>query len=163
MIESFIVWLETQFSTGMKTFQLGNAKEYMSQLVEEFLQKRRIVLKTFCVYILSQSGVADGKNGYHIFQRLLLHLCFKHKFQKNVGGEAMLISAYLTNPMPSRVFHGKTSWSLLTTKRYPLALCDCFIHNHKNKVEKIDLRDIKEVLLGYSIIQKEYKCLILVW
>ncbi|XP_031505644.2 retrovirus-related Pol polyprotein from transposon TNT 1-94 isoform X1 [Nymphaea colorata] len=163
VIETFILHVQTQYGSSVKTFRSDNAREYVCQAVEDFFRKREIVHETSCSYAPPQNGVAERKN------RQLLNvtraLLFQRNLPKQYWGDAVLTSAYLINRMPSRVLNGQTPHSMLPGSRPPFLLpprvfgCVCFIHDHSPYVKKLDPRSIKGVFVGYSPTQKGYKCL----
>lgn len=93
--------------------------------------------------------------------RLLETFYFKGMFLKDFGGSCV-------NRMSFGMFKDKSPTSPISvllphTDLYPLPPsifgCLCFVHNYRNIVKKFDHKSIRAVFLGYSLIQKGYKCL----
>lgn len=55
-----------QFTTSVQIFRSHNTKGYLSQVVEEFFDKKGIVHKTSCNYTHPQNGVAKRKNRHKL-------------------------------------------------------------------------------------------------
>ena len=87
---------------------------------------------------------------------------------KQFWGEAVLIATFLINKMPSHVLHFQTPCnSLLKVYSHtrllidiPLNIfwCIVFVHIHSHLRSKLDPKAIKCIFLGYSSIQKGYRC-----
>lgn len=87
---------------------------------------------------------------------------------KYLWGDAILTDAYLINRLPSRTINFDTPISLLSksyphlSNSYSLPLktfgCTAFVHVHDHHRNKLDLRSIKTVFIGYSPTQKGYRC-----
>ncbi|KAJ7978776.1 Retrovirus-related Pol polyprotein from transposon TNT 1-94 [Quillaja saponaria] len=79
-------------------------------------------------------------------------------------GEMQLISAaYLINRMSLRTLDFKTPLDVLQGNCSfvvpPKVFgCVCFVHEHGKNISKLDHRALKCIFIGYSAIQKGYKC-----
>ena len=79
-------------------------------------------------------------------------------------GDAVLTACYLINRMPSSILHDQISHSLLfpTQPLYFLPPhvfgCTCFVHTLKPGQDKLSAKTTKCIFLGYSRLQKGYRC-----
>ena len=95
-------------------------------------------------------------------------LLFQHNVPKSYWGKAVLTSAYVINRIPSRVLGFKSP--LETLSQFYLDIRSSFnltprifgytslVHVHSHNRGKLDPRALKCVFVGYSAIQKGYKC-----
>ena len=89
---------------------------------------------------------------------------FSMQILKPYWREAVLTVAFLINRLPTRVLGKKSPIELLThsSSLFPIPPkvfgCVSFVHNHYPTRKKLDPRALKCVFLGYSPIQKGYKC-----
>ncbi|RVW29987.1 Retrovirus-related Pol polyprotein from transposon TNT 1-94 [Vitis vinifera] len=86
-----------------------------------------------------------------------------HTPQQN-GGDAVLTACYLINRMPSSVLHDQIPHSLLFPDQ-PLYFlpprvfgCTCFVHILTPGQDKLSAKAMKCLFLGYSRLQKGYRC-----
>ena len=132
----------------------------------DYLKTNGIVHESLSVNTPQQNGVVERKNK-HLLE-VARALMFTTNMQKMFWGDAILTSAYLINMMPSKVFSFETPLNTLKkffpTSRLPSSLplkvfgCTTFVHGHSQNRNKLDLRAIKCVFIGYSSVQKGYKC-----
>lgn len=73
-------------------------------------EKEGIIYQSSCVDTLQQNGVAKRKNRYLL--EIIGALFFKTMYQ-NYWGEAILISTYLINRLPSRIIEFKSPLNYL--------------------------------------------------
>lgn len=121
-----------------------------------------ILHQTSCVDTLSQNGVAERKNRHLIeTARVLL---FQLKVPKQFWADAVSTTCFIFNRMSSSVLNCITPFqSLFPTK--PLFSidpkifgCTCFVQDVRPHVTKLDHKSLKCIFLGYSRVQKGYKC-----
>ncbi|RVX12228.1 Retrovirus-related Pol polyprotein from transposon TNT 1-94 [Vitis vinifera] len=91
---------------------------------------------------------------------LLLHSHVPFRF----WGDAVLTACYLINRMPSSVLHDQIPHSLLFPDQ-PLYFlpprvfgCTCFVHILTPGQDKLSAKAMKCLFLGYSRLQKGYRC-----
>ncbi|KAF3771649.1 Retrovirus-related Pol polyprotein from transposon TNT 1-94 [Nymphaea thermarum] len=162
VVKNFVAFVETQFQTSVQAFRTDNAREYVSQSLDDFLRGKGIVHETSCSYTPPQNGVAEWKNRHLL--NVTRAIMFQRHVPKRYWGDALLTSAHLINRMPTRVLDGQSPYSILWPTQNPWPLtprvfgCSCFVHNHSPTLKKLDPRSIKVVFLGYSSTQKGYKC-----
>jgi hypothetical protein len=78
-------------------------------------------------------------------------------------GQTILTTAYLINRMPSRVLDWKSPMEMLKGKNeniLPLKTFGyvCFVQDNRPNVEKLNLRVVKCIFVGYSRTHKGYVC-----
>ncbi|RVX02403.1 Retrovirus-related Pol polyprotein from transposon RE1 [Vitis vinifera] len=109
-----------------------------------------------------QNGVAERKNRHLVetARTLLLHSHVPFRF----WGDAVLTVCYLINRMPSSVLHDQIPHSLLFHNQ-PLYFlpprvfgCTCFVHILTPVQDKLSAKAMKCLFLGYSRLQKGYRC-----
>ncbi|RVX15329.1 Retrovirus-related Pol polyprotein from transposon TNT 1-94 [Vitis vinifera] len=117
------------------------------------------------VFLCSYSStkwVAERKNRHLVetARTLLLHSHVPFRF----WGDAVLTACYLINRMPSSVLHDQIPHSLLFPDQ-PLYFlpprvfgCTCFVHILTPGQDKLSAKAMKCLFLGYSRLQKGYRC-----
>ncbi|RVW17729.1 Retrovirus-related Pol polyprotein from transposon TNT 1-94 [Vitis vinifera] len=112
--------------------------------------------------LLNKMGVAERKNRHLVetARTLLLHSHVPFRF----WGDAILTACYLINRMPSSVLHDQIPHSLLFPDQ-PLYFlpprvfgCTCFVHILTPGQDKLSAKAMKCLFLGYSRLQKGYRC-----
>ena len=162
IFQSFCAEVKTQFNTSIRTLRSDNAREYFSTPFTTFMSSQGILHQSSYAYTPQQNGVAERKNRHLIetARTLLLHSHAPFHF----WADAVLTACYLINRMPSSVLQNEISHSILFPTRplYSLPLrvfgCTCFVHNLSPGNDKLSARSIKCIFLGYSRLQKGYKC-----
>ncbi|RVX10299.1 Retrovirus-related Pol polyprotein from transposon TNT 1-94 [Vitis vinifera] len=109
-----------------------NAREYFSAPFTSFMSQHGIIHQSSCAHTPQQNGVAEP--------------------------------CYLINRMPSSVLHDQIPHSLLFPDQ-PLYFlpprvfgCTCFVHILTPGQDKLSARATKCIFLGYSRLQKGYRC-----
>ncbi|RVW49108.1 Retrovirus-related Pol polyprotein from transposon TNT 1-94 [Vitis vinifera] len=110
----------------------NNAREYFSAPFTSFMSHHGIIHQSSCAHTPQQNGVAEP--------------------------------CYLINRMPSSVLHDQIPHSLLFPDQ-PLYFlpprvfgCTCFVHILTPGQDKLSARATKCIFLGYSRLQKGYRC-----
>ena len=91
---------------------------------------------------------------------LLFHTHVPQRF----WGDAVLTACYLINWMPSSVLQNQVPHSLLFPNQPLYSLpprvfgCTCFIQDLTPGKDKLHAKSLKCIFLGYSRLQKGYKC-----
>ncbi|RVW79573.1 Retrovirus-related Pol polyprotein from transposon TNT 1-94 [Vitis vinifera] len=139
-----------------------NAREYFSTPFTSFMSQPGIIHQSSCAHTPQQNGVAERKNRHLVetARTLLLHNHVPFRF----WGDAILTACYLINRMPSSVLHDQIPHSLLFPDQ-PLYFlpprvfcCTCFVHILTPGQDKLSARATKCIFLGYSKLQKGYRC-----
>ncbi|RVW53841.1 Retrovirus-related Pol polyprotein from transposon TNT 1-94 [Vitis vinifera] len=127
-----------------------------------FMSHHGILHQSSCAHTPQQNGVAERKNRYLVetARTLLLHSHVPFRF----WGDAVLTACYLINRMPSSVLHDQIPHSLLFPDQ-PLYFlpprvfgCTCFVHILTPGQDKLSAKAMKCLFLGYSRLQKGYRC-----
>nr|KYP46624.1 Retrovirus-related Pol polyprotein from transposon TNT 1-94 [Cajanus cajan] len=159
---SFFNEIKNQFGRLIKIFQSDNAKEYFSSELSSFLSSQGVLHQSTCPHTPQQNGIAERKN------RHLVETARTQMLNANVPvhhwGDAILTSCFLINRMPSSSLENKIPYSIIYPKEPLFHVsprvfgCTCFVHNVSPGLDKLSARAIKCVFLGYSRLQKGYKC-----
>ncbi|XP_015161249.1 uncharacterized protein [Solanum tuberosum] len=115
-----------------------------------------------CVDTPSQNGVVERKNR-HLLETARA-LLFQMKVPKLFWADAVSTSCFLINRMPSTVLVGNTPYNVLFPNKslYPVEpkvfRSICYVRDVRPSVTKLDPKALKCVFLGYSRLQKGYRC-----
>ena len=159
---AFCVEIQTQFHVFVQTLRNDNAKEYLSESFQSFMLQNGILHQTSCVDTPSQYGVAERKNR-HIFE-ITRGFLFQMNVPKHFWADTVFIDCFLINGMPSPVLNWTAPYHQLFPNNllFPIDLtvfgCTCFIPYVHPQVSKLDLKSLKCILVGYSHVQKGYRC-----
>lgn len=121
-----------------------------------------ILHESSCVYTPAQNGVAERKNR-HLLE-VARALLFQMTVPKPFWADAVSTACFLINRMPCVVLGGNYPYSVLFPTK-PLFPIDpkifgstCFVRDTQPSITKLDPKSLKCVFLGYSRIQKGYRC-----
>ncbi|RVW73920.1 Retrovirus-related Pol polyprotein from transposon RE1 [Vitis vinifera] len=158
----FYAEIQTQFNISIRVLRSDNAREYFSAQFTSFMSHHGILHQSSCAHTPQQNGVAERKNRHLVetARTLLLHSNVPFRF----WGDAVLTACYLINRMPSSVLHDQIPHSLLFPDQ-PLYFlpprvfgCTCFVHILTPGQDKLSAKAMKCLFLGYSRLQKGYRC-----
>ncbi|RVW50746.1 Retrovirus-related Pol polyprotein from transposon RE1 [Vitis vinifera] len=121
-----------------------------------------ILHQSSCAHTPQQNGVAERKNRHLVetARTILLHSNVPFRFWE----DAVLTACYLINRMPSSVLHDQIPHSLLFPDQPLIFLpprvfgCTCFVHILTPGQDKLSAKAMKCLFLGYSRLQKGYRC-----
>ncbi|KAK3037684.1 hypothetical protein RJ639_030628 [Escallonia herrerae] len=139
-----------------------NAKEYMSGSFQNYMNQHGILHQSSCADTPDQNGVAERKNR-HLLETARA-LLFQMKVPKPFCADAISTACFLINRMPSTVLNGDVPYSVLfpTKTLFPVEPqifgSTCFIRDVRPHLTKLDPKALKCVFLGYSRLQKGYRC-----
>nr|KYP75541.1 Retrovirus-related Pol polyprotein from transposon TNT 1-94 [Cajanus cajan] len=151
-----------EFIQYFSKFLFRDQNSIWQNCFKSFMTSHGIVHQSSCPHTPQQNGVVERKHRHivDIARTLLLNANAPQK----LWGDVELIAGYLINRMPSSVLNDQVPYSLL----YPLDLlysvhscvfgCTCFVHDLFLGRAKLSARAIKCVFLGYSHVQKGYRC-----
>ena len=158
--------IQTQFQTQIKLFRTDNGTEYFNTILGDYFQKHGIIHQSSYNNTPQQNRIAERKNK-HILQ-VARALMFSINMPIRFLGNTVLTATFLINRMPSHVLSFHTPLKQLTTNfphqklgtTLPLKVfgCTAFVHIHSHARSKLDPRACKCVFIGYSPVQKGYKC-----
>ncbi|RVW86509.1 Retrovirus-related Pol polyprotein from transposon RE2 [Vitis vinifera] len=139
-----------------------NAREYFLAQFTSFISHHGILHQSSCAHTPQQNGVAERKNRHLVetARTILLHSNVPFRF----WGDVVLTACYLINRMPSSVLHDQIPHSLIFPDQ-PLYFlpprvfgCTCFVHILTPGQDKLSAKAMKCLFLGYSRLQKGYRC-----
>ncbi|RVW87252.1 Retrovirus-related Pol polyprotein from transposon RE1 [Vitis vinifera] len=129
----FSAKIKTQYDVSVKILRSDNGKEYVSNSFQNYMSHNGILHQTSCVDTSSQNGVTERKNR-HLLETARA-LMFQMKVPKQFWADAVSTACFLINRMPTVV--------LKDTRPF---------------VTKLDPKALQCVFLGYSRLQKGYRC-----
>ena len=154
--------IQTQFHVFVQNLRSDNAKEYLSKQFQSFMLQNGILHQTSCVDTSSQNEVAERKSRHLLetAQALLFQMHMPKHFWANVVSTA----CFLINRIPSSILNGVTPFQTLLPHKslFPIEprvfVCTCFVQDVRPHVSKLDPKSLKCIFLGYSRVQKGYRC-----
>lgn len=158
----FKTLVENLFSTKIKAFQTDGGGEYTSRIFHNFLVTHGIDHRISCPHHPEQNGLAEQEHR-HIVDTgltLLAHASMPLAY----WAEAMHTAVYLINRLPSKVLGLQSPYQILFHKESNFAFlkisgCACFPYMRPYNTNKLHLRFVKCVFLGYSLDHQGYRCL----
>ena len=159
---AFCTEIQTQFRVPVQILRSDNAKEYLSKPFQSFMLQHGILYQTSYVDTLSHNEVAKRKNR-HLLKTARI-LLFQMHVPKHFWVDAVSTTCFLINRMPSSVLNWATLYHQLFPKNPLLPIepkvfgCTYFIQDVRPKVSKLDPKSLKCIFLGYSRVQKGYRC-----
>ncbi|XP_075094113.1 uncharacterized protein LOC107822665 isoform X2 [Nicotiana tabacum] len=161
IFQSFCAEMKNQFGVSIRIFRSDNALEYLSFQFQQFMTSQGIIHQTSCPYTPQQNGVAERKNRHLI--EIARTLLIESRVPLRFWGDAVLTTCYLINRMPSSPIKDQIPHSVLFPQSPLYSLpprifgSTCFVHNLAPGKDKLALRALKCVFLGYSRVQKGYR------
>ncbi|KAK2972925.1 hypothetical protein RJ640_015640 [Escallonia rubra] len=159
---AFCAEIKTQFNVHVHILRSDNAKEYMSGSFQNYMNQHGILHQSSCTDTPAQNGVAERKNR-HLLETARA-LLFQMKVPKPFWADAISTACFLINRMPSTVLNGDVPYSVLfpTKPLFPVEPrifgSTCFVRDVRPHLTKLDPKALKCVFLGYSRLQKGYRC-----
>ena len=104
----------TQFQSTIQNLRTDNGTKFLSNNMGQYLSSHCIVHQTSCVGTPQQNGISERKNRDLLGKTcaLMLHINIPMKF----WSQAILITTYLINRLPSFVLEFKFSYETLKGK-----------------------------------------------
>ena len=159
----FFAEIQTQFHVSVQTMRSENAKEYLLEPFQSFMLQHGILHQTSCVDDTpSQNGVAE-RNNRHLLE-IARALLFKMNVPKRFWVNAMSTTCFLINRMISSVLNWITPYHQLFPNNLLFSIdpkvfgCTCFVRDVYPQVSKFDPKSLKRIFVGYSRVQKGYRC-----
>ena len=155
---AFCAKIHTQFHVYVQNQRSVNAKEYMSEQFQLFMLQNDILHQTSCVDT-PQNEVAERKNR-HLLETVQA-LLFQMHVPKHFWVDAVSTVCFLINRMRSSVLDWVTLFQTLFQHKslFPIEPrvfgCTCYVRPH---VSKLDPKSLRCIFLGYSRVQKGYRC-----
>ncbi|KAK2970062.1 hypothetical protein RJ640_006535 [Escallonia rubra] len=129
---------------------------------QNYMNQHGILHQSSCTDTPAQNGVAERKNR-HLLETARA-LLFQMKVPKPFWADAISTACFLINRMPSTVLNGDVPYSVLfpTKPLFPVEPrifgSTCFVRDVRPHLTKLDPKALKCVFLGYSRLQKGYRC-----
>ncbi|KAL0556546.1 hypothetical protein IC582_005060 [Cucumis melo] len=159
---AFHAEIKNQFNVSIKTLRTDNAGEYFSHTLGSYLCQHGIIHQSSCANTPSQNGVAKRKNR-HLLETTRA-LSFQMHVSKTFWVDVVSTACFLINRMPSSLLNGDIPYRVLfpTKSLFPIAPkifgCVCFVRDVSPHHTKLDPKSLKCIFLGYSRVQKGYRC-----
>ena len=158
---AFFAEIQTQFHVFVQTLRSDNAKEYLSESFQSFMFQHGILYQTSYIDTPSQNGVAKRKNRHLEIAQALL---FQMHVPKHFWDDAVSTACFLINKMSSSVLNWATPYHQLFPNDPLFHIdpkvfgCICFVRDARPQVSKLNLKSLKCIFVGYSRVQKGYRC-----
>jgi hypothetical protein len=161
IFQTFVAYVETQFSTCVKILRSDSGGEYMSHAFQSFLQQKGILSQRSCPCTPQQNGVAKRKNRHllDVVHTLMLESFMPSRFWV----EALSTTVYLINRLPSPTLHLDSPYSRLfgvlpDYNSLHVFGCVCFVHLPPIESHKLAAQSVQCAFLGYSNFHKGFVC-----
>ena len=118
--------------------------------------------QTSCVDTPSKNGVVERKNRH--FLETVRALLFQMHMPKHLWADVISTACFLINWMSSSILDWVTPFQTLFPHKPLFSIeqqvfwCTCFIRDVRPHVSKLDTKSMKCIFLGYSQVQKGYRC-----
>jgi len=115
-----------------------------------------------CSHTPQQNDIAERKN-CHLLETAR-SLMLNSNVPTHHWGDAVLTACFLINMMPSSSLENQIPYSIIFPHDPLFHVsprvfgCTCFVHDLSLGLDKLSAKAIKCVFLGYSRLQKGYKC-----
>ncbi|KAJ9568575.1 LOW QUALITY PROTEIN: hypothetical protein OSB04_004541 [Centaurea solstitialis] len=158
---TFVAEAKTQFGVSVKTLPTMQ-RNILQKPFGPFMLQQGIRHESSCVDTPAQNGVDERKNR-HLLE-VARALLFQMTVPKPFWADAIATACFLINRMPSSVLHGEIPMSVLVPgqRLFPIEPkifgCSCFVRDTRPHLSKLDPKSLKCVFLGYSRLQKGYRC-----
>ena len=165
-VRHFCAMIHTQFGRGIQRFRSDNARDFVNSDLASYFAERGILHETSCVATPEQNGMAERRIGYVTSTARTLLLNYHVPW--TYWGEAILTSTHLVNRLPSQQLaftspidrmHAAFPDIPLRTGLLPRIFgCTAYVHDPSASLTKLDARALRCVFIGYSSLQRGYKC-----
>ena len=158
--------VQTQFGRGIQRFRSDNAWDFFNTDLNSFFTERGILHESSCVATPEQNGMAEHRIGYvNSTARTLL---LNYQVPRSYWGEAILTSTHLVNRLPSQRLQFSSPLNRMNATFPDVCLrtgllprvfgCTAYVHDTSPALTKLDARSFWCVFVGYSSLQKGYRC-----
>ena len=158
--KEFKVLVEKQTGFKIKSLRTDNGGEYTSSIFEAFLSSEGIRHQKTVPKNPEQNGVAERMNRSLVeaVRTMLSDASLPRRF----WAEALSTAVYLRNISPTSALVGKTPFEALTNvkpnvEHLRVFGCVAYAHIPKDERQKLDVKSVKCILLGYGSECKAYR------
>ena len=152
-----------EFGKRVKHFRTDNGTEFINAEVRSYFLDNGILHESSCVNTPQQNGLAERRMGYIL--GTARSLLFQGNLSKKYWGEAILIATHLINQIPMKIIDyesplGRLKKSFPQVRLFtglPARVFGCVVYVHQD-AGKLDPRGLRCVFIGYSGMQKGYRC-----
>ena len=165
-VRHFCTMVKTQFGRGIQRFRSDNTRDFVNAELASFFADQGILHETSYVATPEQNGMAERRIGYVTSTACTLLLNYHVLW--SYWGEAILTSTHLVNQLPSptlaftspidRLHAAFPGISVRTSLLPRIFGCTAYVHDSSGSQTKLDARALRCVFVGYSSLQKGYKC-----
>ena len=159
----FFAEIQTQFHVSVQTMRSENAKEYLLEPFQSFMLQDGILHQTSCVDDTPSQNEVVERNNRHLLE-IARALLFKMNVPKHFWADAMSTTCFFINRMISSVLNWTTPYHQLFPNNLLFPIdpkvfgCTCFVRDVCPQVSKFDPKSLKRIFVGYSRVQKGYRC-----
>ena len=159
---AFCDQIHTHFHVYVQNLRSDNEKEYVFEQFHSFMLQHGILHQNSCVDTLAQNGVDEKKNK-HLLETIRA-LLFQMHVPKHLWANAVSTACIFINRMPSSVLNWDTPYHIIFPNKPLFHIepqifgCTCFVQDVHPRVSKLDHKSLKYIFLGYSWVQKGYRC-----
>ncbi|KAG8493422.1 hypothetical protein CXB51_010995 [Gossypium anomalum] len=154
--------VETETGCKLKTLRSDNGTEYTSAQFQAFCDEAGIKHQLTNIYTPQQNGFSERKN--RSLMDMARYLLFEKNLPKTLWAEAVNITVYIQNRLPTKVLAHKTlfeAWFGFKPSLAHMKVFDCIFYAHVLAVkgDKLAKKAQPSILVGYNSIKKGYRIL----
>lgn len=164
IFKQYHVWIERQSNKKIQQLRTDNGGEFCSHDFEEYCLEHGIGRQLTAPYSSAHNGVAERRN--RTLQDITRALIKQAELPMSYWAEAVVMSAYLLNRLPSKSVQGKTpyeAWHKCKPSVQHIRIFGSPAYAHLNKQQtqhsKLSDRARKLVFVGFTEGIKAYKLL----
>ncbi|KAI3668990.1 hypothetical protein L6452_40208 [Arctium lappa] len=161
-IKNFHKFIQTQFTTTLKTFQCDKGGEFDNHQFHSFASTTGLHIRFSCLHTSQQNGTAERM--IRRLNELMLSLLTHASLPPSFWVDALHTATYLHNILPTKLLHNRTPTSALYLKHptydhLRIFGCACYPNLNATKPHKFAPRSTACVFLGYPPQYRGYRCL----
>ncbi|KAC9748329.1 hypothetical protein E3N88_45306 [Mikania micrantha] len=158
----FVPFVQTQFSSKIKTFQSDGGTEFTNNRVRKLFEQNGTFHRMSCPYTPQQNGRVERKHR-HIVETGLA-MMFHAKLPTQYCVDAFSSATFIINRLPTTILDGKSPFELLfhvkpNYSNFRTFGCRVFPYLRDYSTNKLSSRSIPCIFIGYCSKYKGYRCL----
>ena len=159
-LTTFINMAKTQFNKKVRVIRSDNAPELDDKLSRPMYNTLGVIHQTSCVDTPEQNGRVERRH------RNILEMARSLKLQAGLPsrfwGDCILAATHITNRLPTPTLENKSPYEVLYSSKPDynfLKVFGCFVvaYNPSKSGDKLEIRGVPCVFIGYSNTQKGYR------